>query len=73
MKLIHIVDRDNTDRYINPMHVKTVKIVRSDYNQEWCIVLNLDGVNETKYTILCNSKENLNQKLKEVTEALESI
>lgn len=73
MKLIHTKEKDNTERYFNPIHVKNVKVVKSEYNQQWCIVLNLDGVTETNYTILCISQEDLDKKLEEILEAMESI
>lgn len=70
MKLIYVQGIDGNEHYINPIHVEEVKVVRSDYNQNWCIVLTCKS---NIHTILCNSDKMVNEKLAEVKEAMESI
>jgi hypothetical protein len=77
MKLIHTKETSGAEHYFNPMYIKSVKIVHSEYNQDWCIVLNLDGHKDntidSTYTILCETKEIRDKKLAEIIAAMESI
>ena len=58
MKTIKVTEKDGTVRIFNPIHITDVKLVVSEYNKEWCIVLNLNSVFRTApYTILHSSKE----------------
>lgn len=70
MKLIYVKETDESDHYINPIHVDEIKIVKSDFNQDWCIVITHNGISNT---ILCKSEEEKNQKFAEINAAMESI
>ena len=70
MKLIEI-KVDEEVEIINPLHVKTVKGVKSDYNKDWCVVIIL--ANEAPRTILCDTYEKYTETLEEVKKSLESI
>ena len=77
MKTINVKEKDGVEYIFNPRYVKSVKIVHSEYNNDWCIVLNLDRSNDSvagsTYTILCNSEKERDEKMVEIREALESI
>ena len=40
MKTIKVTEKDGTVRIFNPIHITDAKLVVSEYNKEWCIVLN---------------------------------
>ena len=74
MKTIKVTEKDGTVRIFNPMHVADVKLVVSEYNKEWCIVLNLNyKVSSSSYTILHSSKEEAERDFEYINECLESI
>ncbi len=74
MKTIKVTEKDGTVRIFNPMHVTDVKLVVSEYNKEWCIVLNLNyKASSSSYTILHSSKEEAERDFEYINECLESI
>lgn len=73
MKTIKVTEDDGTVRIFNPIHITDVKLVISEYNKEWCIVLKLDDRSATYYTILHSSKEEAEKDFEHINECLESI
>lgn len=70
MKLIYVKESNGSEHYLNPIHVDDVKVVKSNVNKDWCIVISHNGVSNT---ILCKSEEERDQKLAEIKAAMESI
>ena len=77
MKLIYIKEKDGSDVFLNPMYVKKVRCVKSDYNDDWCIGIRMtadsDHLTDNTHTILCATEHEKDMKLAEIKEAMESI
>ena len=73
MKTIRVTQRDGTVRIFNPMHITDVKLVASEYNKDWCIILNLSKSSDSVYTILHSSREEAEREFEYIQECLESI
>ena len=73
METIKITEKDGTVRIFNPMHITDVKLVVSECNKDWCIVLNIDKPSTLPYTIPFHSKEEAERELEYINECLESI
>ena len=73
MKTIRVNREDGSVRIFNPMHITDAKLVASEYNKDWCIVLNIDKPSTLPYTIPFHSKEEAERELEHINECLESI
>ena len=74
MKTIKVTDSDGTQRIFNPMYVTDVKLVASEYNKDWCIILNLNSKSsDSIYTILHTSREEAEREFEYIQECLESV
>lgn len=73
MKTIKVTQRDGTVRIFNPMHITDVKLVASEYNKDWCIILNLSKSSDSIYTILHTSREEAEKEFEYIQECLESV
>ena len=75
MKIFKVTETDGTQRIFNPMYISDAKLVASEYNKDWCVVISIDdkSVGDSTYTILFNSKEEAQKKFNELSECLESI
>ena len=74
MKTIRVTQRDGTIRIFNPMHITDVKLVASEYNKDWCIILNLNSKSsDSIYTILHTSREEAEREFEYIQECLESV
>ena len=73
MKTIKVTQRDGTVRIFNPMHITDVKLVASEYNKDWCIILNLSKSSDSIYTILHTSREEAEREFEYIQECLESV
>ena len=73
MITIKITEKDGTVRIFNPIHITDAKFVVSEYNKDWCIVLNIDKPSTLPYTIPFHSKEEAERELEYINECLESI
>ena len=73
MKTIKVTDSDGIQRIFNPMYVTDVKLVASEYNKEWCIILNLSKSSDSVYTILHSSREEAEREFEYIQECLESV
>lgn len=76
MKTIRITDKEESinnfqvKRIINPMYVTNVKLVKSEYNNNYCVVIN---TTEKAFTLLSNTQEEALKIFDEINECLESI
>ena len=73
MEAIKVAEKDGTVRIFNPIHITDAKLVVSEYNKDWCIVLNIDKPSTLPYTIPFHSKEEAERELEYINECLESI
>ena len=74
MKTIKVTEEDGTVRIFNPIHITDAKLVASEYNKDWCIVLHLNSnYNGSIYTIPFHSKEEAEKEFEYINECLESI
>ena len=75
MKIFKFTETDGTQRIFNPMYITDVKLVASEYNKDWCIVIFINdrATGDSTYTMLFYSKEEAQKKLDEISECLESI
>ena len=73
MITIKITEKDGTVRIFNPIHITDAKLVVSDYNKDWCIVLNIDKPSTLPYTSPFHSKEEAEREFEYINECLESI
>ena len=73
MKAIKVTEKDGTVRIFNPMHITDVKLVASEYNKDWCIILNLSKSSDSIYTILHSSREEAEREFEYIQECLESV
>lgn len=73
MKTIKVTQKDGTVRIFNPMHITDVKLVASEYNKDWCIILNLSKSSDSIYTILHTSREEAEREFEYIQECLESV
>ena len=73
MKTIKVIQKDGTVRIFNPMHITDVKLVASEYNKDWCIILNLSKSSDSVYTILHSSREEAEREFEYIQECLESV
>ena len=73
METIKITEKDGTVRIFNPMHITDAKLVVSEYNKDWCIVLNTDKPNTSPYSIPFHSKEEAEKEFEYINSCLESI
>lgn len=74
MKTIKVTEKDGTVRIFNPMYISDAKFVVSEYNKEWCIVLNLNSKSSSSsYTILHTSREEAEREFEYINDCLESI
>ena len=73
MITIKITEKDGTVRIFNPIHITDAKLVVSEYNKDWCIVLNIDKPSTLPYTIPFRSKEEAEKEFEYINECLESI
>ena len=73
MITIKITEKDGTVRIFNPIHITDAKLVVSEYNKDWCIVLNIDKPSTLPYTIPFSSKEEAEREFEYINECLESI
>lgn len=73
METIKVTEKDGSVRIFNPMHITDVKLVASEYNKDWCIVLNTSKPRTLPYTIPFHSKEEAERELEHINECLESI
>ena len=73
MKLINCKEENGDVKYINPMYVKTVKGTHSEYNNDWCIVIEIDSESSPIHTILFKSQEEYEKNFAEIINSLESI
>ena len=73
MKLIRYKTKDGEDMYINPHYVESIKGVYSEYNNDWCIVLNLD-INHNNIVVLpFKDEDSYKMKMNEIVYCMESI
>ena len=72
MKTIKVTEKDGSVRIFNPIHITDAKLVVSEDNKEWCIVLNYKS-GALPYTILHSSKEEAEKDFEYIKECLESI
>lgn len=74
MKTIKVTEEDGTVRIFNPMYITDVKLVASEYNKDWCIILNLNSKSSSSsYTILHSSKEEAEREFEYINDCLGSI
>ena len=73
MKTIKVTEKDGTVRIFNPMHITDAKLVSSEYNKDWCIVLNTSKQRTLPYTIPFHSKEEAEKEFEYINACLESI
>ena len=73
MKTIKVTDSDGIQRIFNPMYITDVKLVASEYNKDWCIILNLSKSSDSVYTILHTSREEAEREFEYIQECLESV
>ena len=73
MKTIKVTDSDGIQRIFNPMYITDVKLVASEYNKDWCIILNLSKSSDSVYTILHSSREEAEREFEYSQECLESV
>ena len=73
MKTIKVTEEDGIVRIFNPIHITDAKLVVSEYNKDWCIVLNIDKPSTLPYTIPFYSKEEAEREFEYINECLESI
>ena len=73
MKTIKVTQKDGTVKIFNPMHITDVKLVASEYNKDWCIILNLSKSSDSMYTILHTSREEAEREFEYIQECLESV
>ena len=73
MKTIKVTQKDGTVRIFNPMHMTDVKLVASEYNKDWCIVISLSKSSDSTYTILHASREEAEKEFEYIQECLESV
>ena len=73
MITIKITEKDGTVRIFNPIHITDAKLVVSEYNKDWCIVLNIDKPSTLPCTIPFYSKEEAEREFEYINECLESI
>ena len=73
MKTIRVNKKDGTVRIFIPIHITDAKLVVSEYNKDWCIVLNIDKPNTLPYTIPFHSKEEAEKEFEYINVCLESI
>ena len=73
MKTIRVNKEDGSVRIFNPIHITDAKLVVSEYNKDWCIVLNIDKPSTLPYTIPFYSKEEAEREFEYINECLESI
>lgn len=50
MKPIKFIEKDGTVILFNPAHITDVKAVHSEYNKNWCIVINVNRGGGYAYT-----------------------
>jgi len=70
MKLISI-KIDGEIKYINPHYVKTVKQTHSEYNKDWCVII--EETDNKIETVLSKTKEESNTLMTDILQAFESI
>ena len=73
MITIKITEKDGTVRIFNPIHITDAKLVVSEYNKDWCIVLNIDKPSTLPYTIPFHSKEEAEKEFEYINACLESM
>lgn len=73
METIKITEKGGTVSIFNPMYITDVKLVLSEYNKDWCIVLNIDKPSTLPYTIPFHSKEEAEKEFEYINACLESI
>ena len=73
MKTIRVNKEDGSVRIFNPIHITSVYLVTSEYNKDWCIVLNTSKPNTSPYTIPFHSKEEAEKEFEYINACLESI
>ena len=73
MKTIKVAQKDGYVRILNPMYITDVKLVASEYNKDWCIILNLSKASDSMYTILHSSREEAEREFEYIQECLESV
>ena len=73
MKTIKVTQKDGYVRIFNPMYITDVKLVASEYNKDWCIILNLSKSSDSIYTILHTSREEAEREFEYIQECLESV
>ena len=73
MITIKITEKDGTVRIFNPIHITDAKLVVSEYNKDWCIVLNTSKPRTLPYTIPFHSKEEAEREFEHINACLESI
>lgn len=72
MKLIHFIKGD-TLMHVNPRYVRFVKGVRSEYTNDYCIVLDMDDNNKNSIITLSFTKEEeYVAKMNEIIKCMES-
>ena len=73
MKTIRVNKEDGSVRIFNPIHITSVYLVTSEYNKDWCIVLNIDKPSTLPYTIPFYSKEAAEKEFEYINACLESM
>ena len=73
MITIKITEKDGTVRIFNPIHITDAKLVVSEYNKDWCIVLNTNKPSTLPYTIHFHSKEEAEKEFEYINSCLESM
>ena len=73
MKTIRVNKEDGSVRIFNPIHITDAKLVVSEYNKDWCIVLNIDKPSTLPYTIPFHSKEEAEKEFEYINACLESM
>ena len=73
MKTIRVNKEDGSVRIFNPIHITSVYLVTSEYNKDWCIVLNIDKPSTLPYTIPFHSKEAAEKEFEYINACLESM
>ena len=73
MKTIRVNKEDGSVRIFNPIHITSVYLVTSEYNKDWCIVLNTSKPRTLPYTIPFHSKEEAEKEFEYINSCLESM
>lgn len=75
MRVIRLADKSGTIHNFNPRYIKDIKIVHSEYNENWCIDIIFGddaSSNQPIYTVVCATEEEATAMVEEMVAAMES-